>query len=30
VAELVPGAITNAGGKVRCADALNHPELWQE
>jgi putative acetyltransferase len=30
VRELEPGAIANSAGKVRCADALNHPELWQE
>ena len=30
VQELVPGVIERTRGKVRCADALNHPELWQE
>jgi putative acetyltransferase len=30
VQELVPGAIDRTAGKVRCADALDHPELWSE
>lgn len=30
VRELRPGIIGKVTGKVICADALNHPDLWQE
>lgn len=30
VLELKPGVIETTGGKVRCADKLNRPELWRE
>jgi predicted N-acetyltransferase YhbS len=30
VQELIPGVINRTAGKVRCAAALDHPELWSE
>ena len=30
VMELRPGVIGDFGGRVICADALNHPEMWRE